>query len=153
MPLEVRYVTTITSDPVLDIHDRVELGSFGGRITLLRGVAWLIAPLPLLFWVVGALRVARRPSPECRKHPRSTARAAVAATIPPPPTVAQARRALIRCLREPPRPAMPLDERMLIAFQRNVVIALRGYLLAEIPSLNPGDTAKDIRRYCRDDAG
>ena len=38
-------------------------------------------------------------------------------------------------------------------FQRDVVISLRNYLLAEIPSLNPGDTAKEIRRHVETMAG
>jgi hypothetical protein len=152
MPLEVRYVTTMTSEQVLDIHDRVELGSFGGRIALLRGLAWLIAPLPLLLWTVGTLRAGRRPTP-AREAAALDSPPDDAAPLPPSPTVAQARQALLRCLRQPATSGAPLDERMIIAFQRDLVIALRSYLLAEIPSLNPGDTAKDIRRQVETMAG
>jgi hypothetical protein len=147
MPLEVRYVTTMTGDPVLDIHDPVELGSFGNRLALLRGLAWVVAPLPLLLWSVGALRAARRRLPASREVAAFAPRIDVPAPVAAPPTVAQARRTLIRRLRRPAASAGPSDSRALLDFQRDVVIALRDYLLAEVPSLNPGDTAKEIRRH------
>jgi hypothetical protein len=152
VPLEVRYVTTITSDPILDIQDRVELGTFDRRIALLRGVAWLIAPLPLLLWTVGTLRAARRPIASGEASALDW-RPDTDAPFAPPPTVAQAREALIRRLREPAMSADPLDATKLVAYQRDVVIALRSYLLAEVPSLNPGDTAREIHQHVETIAG
>jgi hypothetical protein len=151
-PLEVRYVTTITGEPVLDIRDPVELGSFASRSAILRGVAWLVAPLPLLLWTAGALRAARRP---VSRHEVAAleARLDVVEPVAPPPTLSEARRALIRQLRLPVTSDVPLAGPALLAFQREVVISLRNYLLAEVPSLNPGDTAKDIRRQIERVAG
>jgi hypothetical protein len=61
--------------------------------------------------------------------------------------VAEARRTLIRRLHAAPPSGEGLNQRALLDFQRHVVISLRDYLLAEVPSLNPGDTAKEIRRH------
>jgi hypothetical protein len=145
-PLEVRYVSTMTGEPTLDIHDAIELGSFGNRVVLLRGLAWLVAPLPLLFWTVGALRAARRPAGSIREVAGFEPRLDIVATVAAPATVAEARRALRRCLRPPPSSGDPMDGQARPDFQRDVVIALRNYLLAEVPSLNPGDTAREIRQ-------
>jgi hypothetical protein len=153
LPLEVRYVSTITGDPVLDVRDQVDLGSFGSRIALLRGIAWLIAPLPLLFWTAGALRAARRPPVSRREVAALEPRLDVAAPVAPPPTVKQARHALMRRLRMPATSIDLSNGRTLADFQRDVVISLRDYLLAEIPSLNPGDTAKEMRRRIETLAG
>ena len=54
----VRYVTSITDEPLLDIRDTVELGTFSGLATFFRALAWVVAPLPLLDLArhAGALR-------------------------------------------------------------------------------------------------
>ena len=57
----VRYVTSITDEPLLDIRDTVELGTFSGLATFFRGLAWVVAPLPLLVWLVMLVRFARKP--------------------------------------------------------------------------------------------
>ena len=57
----VRYVTTLTDVPVMDIRDTIELGSFSGRATAFRALSWTVAPLPLLIWLVMLVRSARRP--------------------------------------------------------------------------------------------
>ena len=40
----VRYVTSITDEPLLDIRDTVELGTFSGLATVFRALAWVVAP-------------------------------------------------------------------------------------------------------------
>ena len=55
----VRYVTSITDEPLLYIRDTIELGNFAGRATVFQSLAWAVAPLPLLVWLFGWL-VSRR---------------------------------------------------------------------------------------------
>ena len=59
----VRYVTTITDEPILAIRDTIELGSFAGRSTFFRALVWTVAPLPMVVWLVMLLRLARTPTP------------------------------------------------------------------------------------------
>ena len=40
----VRYVTSITDEPLLDIRDTIELGTFEGLATFFRTLAWVVAP-------------------------------------------------------------------------------------------------------------
>ena len=56
----VRYVTTITDEPILAIRDDIELGSFAGWSTFFRILAWG-AWLPLFVWAVMLVRLARKP--------------------------------------------------------------------------------------------
>ena len=56
----VSYVTTVTEDLVIDIRDAVELGSFTTRATVLKVIAWTVAPLPLVVWLVMLVKLMRR---------------------------------------------------------------------------------------------
>ena len=57
----VRYVSTMTDVPILDIRDSIELGEYSARATFLNTLAWTVAPLPLLIWVVFLVRLVRKP--------------------------------------------------------------------------------------------
>ena len=141
----VRYVTTITDLPVLDIRDTLELGSFAGRATVFNSLAWGLAPLPLLVWFVLLVRHTRRPRTvtlEQQKEEDELAR--IEAQIPVPPSIWQARRTVtghIEALGRLPRDATDAARRDV---QMVLVISLREYLQAELTELHKGDTAKDI---------
>ena len=144
----VRYVTTITEAPVLDIRDTIELGSFAGHAALFRTIAWGIAPLPLLFWLVMLVRVARR-RPRTITGPQQQEvdeLSRLEAQIPIPPSLGDARRNL-RCQLMAVQ-AMPAGANgaALLDIQRGLIISAREYLQAEMPELNTGDTPRDIRR-------
>ena len=143
----VRYVTTMNDLPILDIRDTIELGEFGGRAALFRAMAWTLAPLPLAIWLFLLFRQARR----TETVPTEVARELeeierLESLIPAPPSIWEARRALrkqVQALQEVPTS----DNGSLHALTRDLVIATREYLQAELPDLRSGHTAKDIQRY------
>ena len=146
-PLQFRYVSTITDEPVLDIRDDIELGSFARRATLFRVIAWIVAPLPLVAWVVSAGMALRR-----RRTPLAPVKRSIAREEPPDPlepiapTIRQARGRLrheARALQDLAGAHGHAD----IPAQAELVRSLKRYLTAELPNLNPGDTARDISRH------
>lgn len=144
-PLQFRYVTTITDDPVLDIRDEIELGRLAGRAAAFRLVGWVVAPLPLALWTIAAVLALRRPA---RAAVRRTALKAdePEPAIPESPTLRQARRHVQRRLRAFGDSA-PSGHSAASDVETELVSSLRDYLTAELPDLNPGDTARDIRRH------
>ena len=144
----VRYVTTINDVPVLDIRDTIELGEFQTRATVFRSLAWGLAPLPLVVWLVMLVRHARRPKTVSEDQQREADELELLeAEIPLPPSIWQARRTLmsgISALDDLPPSA---NGGALSDVQRNLVISGREYLQAEIPELHSGDTPKDIRSH------
>jgi hypothetical protein len=145
-PLQVRYVSTITDEPVLDVRDEIDLGSFRRRALVSRGIAWIVAPLPLAFWIVAAVRSARRP----RQIPAGRQLDDIDASDTPlaaAPSSRQTQQNLLRHLRELAALAGPPGAPASADLHRRLVVSLREYLLAHIPALNPGDTAKEIRRH------
>jgi hypothetical protein len=143
-PLTFRYVTTITDDAVLHLRDDIELGAFARRAALFRLVGWGIAPLPLVIWVVAAVMALRRPRPSPAMKPGVQKEEEPEAPIPESPTLQQARRQMRRQLQALGNGAhggagSELDI--------DLVSSLRSYLKAEMPDLNPGDTAKNIVRH------
>ena len=143
----VRYVTSITDEPLLDIRDTIELGTFEGLANLFRTMAWAVAPLPLLIWFVMLVRFARKPKPvSLEKQQEEDELARIEAQIPVPPSIWEARRVVAReltALRRLPRDAVD----QLAVHQRALVLALRDYLRADLPGLHPGDTALDMQRH------
>lgn len=143
----VRYVTTMNDLPILDIRDTIELGAFAGQATLFRAMAWVLAPLPLAIWLFLLFRQARRPDTvptEVARELEEIER--LEALVPAPPSIWEARRTLrqqVKALQEAPTS----DNGALQALTRDLVIATREYLRAELPDLQSGDTAKDIQRY------
>ena len=144
----MRYVTSITDEPLLDIRDTVELGTFSGLATFFRALAWVVAPLPLLVWLVMLVRFARKPKAvSIEKQQEEDELARIEAQIPVLPSIWEARRAVGRelaALRRLPRDA---GADQLADRQRSLVLALRDYLQADLPGLVPGDTALDIQRH------
>ena len=144
----VRYVTSITDEPLLDIRDTIELGTFEGLATFFRTLAWVVAPLPLLLWFVMLVRVARKPKAvSLERQQEEDELARIEAQIPVPPSIWEARRTVNRelaALRRLPRDA---GADQLAAGQRTLVLALRDYLRADLPALHPGDTALDIQQH------
>ncbi len=149
----VRYVTTITDVPVLDIRDTIELGSFQGRATLFSTLAWGVAPLPLLVWFGLLIRHARRPrmvTEEQKEDADELAR--IEAEIPVPPSIWESRRTLSARLAAlsglpratPDKPQDTLTLSKLGTLQRDMIIGTREYLRAELPELVSGDTPKDM---------
>ena len=141
----VRYVTTMNDVPMLNIRDTIELGEFSGRAALFRTIAWTVAPLPLLVWVVLLVRLARRPkiiSLEAAKEAEELEK--IEAQIPVPPSIWEARRnfrgqlTFLRATQESGSGDVTSD------MERGLVLASRDYLRAELPDLNSGDTAKDV---------
>ena len=144
----VRYVSTITDEPVLAIRDTIELGSFAGRATFFRTVAWTVAPLPLFVWLVMLVRLARKPKPiSLEKAQEAEELARLEAQIPVPPSIWEARRDLKRRLSAMHDLTPGAEAGVLIAYQRGLVLSLRDYLQAELPDLHSGDTALDIQRH------
>ena len=144
----VRYVTTMTDVPVLDIRDTIEFGSFAGRATTFRTLAWTVAPLPLLVWFVMLLRLARRPKVVTEAQQQEADELErLEAQIPAPPSVWQARRNLRRRLKTL-EGLMPSENGTTLRdVERSLVITAREYLQAELPDLNTGDTPKDIAQH------
>ena len=144
----VRYVTTIPEVPVLDIRDGIELGTFGSRAAAFRALAWGVAPLPLLVWVVLLVRHARRPKTISEDRQREVDELdQIEAQIPIPPSIWQARRTLLDRVRALNDLAPGAGGESLHTAQRNLVIAGREFLQAEIPDLHTGDTPKDMRAH------
>lgn len=143
----VRYVTTMNDLPILDIRDTIELGEFAGRATLFRAMAWTLAPLPLAIWLFLLFRQARRPDTvptEVARELEEIER--LESLVPAPPSIWEARRTLrqqVKTLQEAPAS----DNGSMEVLTRDLVIATREYLRAELPDLQSGDTAKDIQRY------
>ena len=143
----VRYVTTITDEPLLYIRDTIELGSFAGRSMFFRTMAWTVAPLPLLVWLVMLVRLARPPKAiSLEKAQEAEELARIEAQIPVPLSIWEARRQLKKQLSAlqdmPPSAAAAALGR----FERGMVLALRDYLAAELPDALSGDTALDLQR-------
>jgi hypothetical protein len=65
--------------------------------------------------------------------------------LPEPPTVRQARRRLRAQLRALGNGAS--SDGATLGPDPALALALREYLISELPALNPGDTARDIRRH------
>ena len=149
----VRYVTTITDVPVLDIRDTIELGSFQGRATLFSTLAWGVAPLPLLVWFGLLVRHSRRPRMETQEQKEDADELErIEAEIPVPPSIWESRRTLAARLgalsglptATPDKPQDTLTLGKLGTLQRDLVIGAREYLRAELPELVTGDTPKDM---------
>ena len=149
--VSVSYVTTVTSDPFLDIRDAIELGSFSGRATLLRTIAWTIAPLPLLVWLVMLVRLVRRPRFSAKIPVKEDDGIDALQEMEPPLLLGRARREVRRYLRELSAirqgPIQGEDSEVFPILGRNLVISLKDLLRAELPELNPGDSPKDIKVY------
>lgn len=144
----VRYVTSITDEPLLDIRDTIELGTFEGLAAFFRALAWVVAPLPLLIWFVMLVRFARKPKAvSVEKQQEEDELARIEAQIPVPPSIWEARRTVNRELAALRRLPRDPDADGLTAVQRALVLALRDYLRADLPGLHPGDTALDIQRH------
>lgn len=144
-PVTIRYVSTITDEPQLDIRDTIYLGDFSAHARLFNLIAWFVAPLPLLLCTVALIRVVRGAKREATVRKAATQQpAALAAVVPDPPTLAQARRNLRRQIAVIAAGPNGHDR---LPIERDLVISFREYLMAELPQLNPGDTARDIRRY------
>ena len=144
----VRYVTTLTDTPLLDIRDTIDLGSFAARATAFRVLAWTLAPLPLLVWLVLLVRQARKPkavSEAKREEEEELER--IEAQIQPPPSIWQARRALRQHIRSLDVLAPSENGAELSDLKQNLVISGREYLRAELPDLHAGDTPKDISAH------
>jgi len=144
----VRYVTTINDVPVLDIRDTIELGEFQTRATVFRALAWGVAPLPLLVWVVLLFRHARRPQTVTEDQQREADDLErLEAQIPLPPSIWQARRTLRNGVRALEDLVPGANGTALHDVQRDLLISGREYLQAEIPELNFGDTPKDMKEH------
>lgn len=149
----VRYVSTMTDVPVLDIRDTIELGEFGGRAALFSTMVWAVAPLPLLAWLVFLVRQWRKKEvipTEVARELEEIER--LEAQIPAPPSIWEARRALqghVRTL------GAAEGNGALGDLKQDLVISTREYLQAELPALRSGDTPKDILRHIEglDDGG
>ena len=144
----VRYVTTLTDVPVMDIRDTIELGSFSGRATLFRALGWTVAPLPLLIWLVMLVRSARRPAAASEVQQKEAEELErLESLIPPPSSIWQARRKLLGDLKVL-EAVLPSDNGSeLHDLERNLVISGREYLQAELRDVHTGDTPKDLQRY------
>ena len=151
----VRYVSTMTDVPVLDIRDTIELGEFGGRAALFSAMAWAVAPLPLLVWLTFLVRQWRKREvvpTEVARELEEIER--LEAQVPAPPSIWEARRTLqahVRALAA----AAAEGNGSLGELKQDLVISAREYLRAELPELRSGDTPKDILRHVEglDDGG
>ena len=144
----VRYVTSITDEPLLDIRDTIELGAFAGRATFFQTLGWAVAPLPLLLWFVMLLRFARKPKAvSLEKQQEADELARLEAQVPVPPSIWEARRAINRELKTLQDLPSGADPEQLAGYERGMVLALRDYFLADIPELVPGDTSLEMQRH------
>ena len=147
--LYVSYVTTVTEDPVIDVRDTVELGSFRTRATIMKAIAWTIAPLPLVVWLVLFVRLMRRPR-LARQDPLKGEDDLEALEVYLEPAAGQTRRQLARQLKvlgAMDHQSPPGNGQAWLALERSLVISLKDLLRAELPELNPGDTPKDIKAH------
>lgn len=144
----IRYVTSITDEPVLAIRDTIELGSFAGRATFFQTLAWTVAPLPLLVWFVMLVRTARKPKGlSVEKQEEADELARLEAEIPVSPSIWEARRQVSRDLKALQDLPPGADAPRLLEFERSMVLSLRDYLLADLPELHHGDTSLDMQRH------
>jgi hypothetical protein len=144
----VRYVTSITDEPLLDIRDTIELGAFAGRATFFQTLGWAVAPLPLLLWFVMLLRFARKPKAvSLEKQQEADELARLEAQVPIQPSIWEARRAVNRELKTLQDLPPGADPQQLAGYERGMVLALRDYFLADIQELVPGDTSLDMQRH------
>ena len=144
----VRYVTTITDLPVLDIRDTIELGEFQTRAAGFRILAWGVAPLPLLVWFVLLVRQTRRPSTVSEDQQREADELErLEAQIPQAPSIWQSRRTLLTGIRALEDLAPGANGTALHDVQRTLLISGREFLQAEIQELHSGDTPKDIQKH------
>ena len=144
----VRYVTTITDEPMLAIRDTIELGSFAGRSTFFRTLAWTVAPLPMFVWLVMLVRLARTPKPiSIEKAEEAAELARIEAQIPMPPSIWEARRNVRRQLKTLEDLPPSANGETLVEVKRGLVLSFRDYLQAELPALHTGDTALDIQHH------
>jgi len=144
----VRYVTSITDEPLLDIRDTIELGAFAGRATFFQTLGWAVAPLPLLLWFVMLLRFARKPKAvSLEKQQEADELARLEAQVPVQPSIWEARRAINRELKTLQDLPSGADPEQLAGYERGMVLALRDYFLADIPELVPGDTSLEMQRH------
>ena len=145
----VSYVTTVTDDPVIDIRDAVELGSFTTRATVMKAMAWTVAPLPLVVWLVMFVRVLRRPKLAGPGPVRQEDDLEALEVASIPLSAGQARRQLRRHLKVLGafNHQHAQDGQAWLAMERNLVISFKDLLWAELPELNPGDTPRDIKGY------
>ena len=140
----VRYVTTMNDLPILASATPFELGEFGGQAVFFRALAWAVAPLPLLLWLVFLVRLARKPrvvSLEAAREAEELDR--IESQIPVPPSIWEARRTLRGQLRSLAGAANGGGA----AAVSELVISARDYLRAELPDINSGDTARDIKAH------
>ena len=144
----VRYVTTLTDVPIIDIRDTIELGSFATRATVFRTLGWTVAPLPLLIWLIMLVRLARQQTTVSEiQQLEADELDRLEAQIPPPPSIWQARRNLVLQLKVLAA-LLPSDNGTALRdLERNLVIAGREYLQAELREVHTGDTPKDIQRH------
>tara|TARA_B110000263_G_scaffold224916_1_gene215606 strand:+ start:2166 stop:3299 length:1134 start_codon:yes stop_codon:yes gene_type:complete len=144
----VRYVTSITDEPLLDIRDTIELGAFAGRATFFQTLGWAVAPVPLLLWFVMLLRFARKPKAvSLEKQQEADELARLEAQVPIQPSIWEARRAVNRELKTLQDLPPGADAEQLAGYERGMVLALRDYFLADISELVPGDTSLDMQRH------
>ena len=151
----LRYVSTMTDVPVLDIRDTIELGEFGGRAVLFSTLAWTMAPLPLIVWLVFLVRLWRKREVVATDVARELEEIErLEAQIPLPPSIWEARRSLLRNVRAL-EAAAAQGNGSFGDLKQDLVISAREYLRAELPELKSGDTPKDIQRYidALDDGG
>jgi hypothetical protein len=144
-PLVVRHVTTLTDVPVLDIRDSVELGDYRREVMLLRTIAWGVAPLPLLIWMLQFVRVVRMRRIQRREQPVTDERAEP--LLAAAPTLGAARRSVRNALERLRALPPSTNGQALHDVHRAMVISFREYLLAELPELSPGHTARDIKHH------
>ena len=142
-PAVVRYVTTVTDVGRLDIRDTISLGEYGAIAGIWRVVAWVVSPIPLLAWVLYVGHLSRRRPVAARRE--TAAEHDQDAELPVALSVGAARRQLRR--RIGALGASAFDDGSSGMSERDLVIALREYLHAELPELNSGDTPREIRRY------
>ena len=144
----VRYVTTLTDTPLLDIRDTIDLGSFAARATAFRVLSWTLAPLPLLIWLVLLVRQARRPRAASEaKQEEEADLERIEALIEPLPSIWQARRSLRAHVRKLDDLAPSENGDALRDLRQHLVISGRDYLRAELPEVHLGDTPQDIRAH------
>ena len=144
----VRYVTTITDEPVLAIRDTIELGRFAGRATFFRTLAWTVAPLPMFVLLVMLVRLARTPKViSLEKAEEEEELARIEAQIPIPPSIWEARRNVRRQLKTLHHMLPSVNGEALAQVELGMVLSFRDYLQAELPDLHTGDTALDIQRH------
>lgn len=146
-PAIVRYVTTIMDSGLLDIRDTLDLGDYAPLATAWTAIAWVVSPLPLLIWILYVARLSRRPRPIGARDRTDQELDHIEQQLSAPPSVALARRQLRRTICQLRDTAPGEDRRTLPAIERDLVIATRDYLHAELPELNHGDTAREIRNH------